>query len=110
LRGKISGVQIQEAVIVFRQTTISGRLICGQTHIWLKLHNGNESAFSRERRLMTSLIHPVVSDGVAPGGPGSAARWTSSAKTCVGTALSSKSNVWFTPGDGILTEVYYRKD
>jgi len=43
----------------------------------------------------------------APGGPGSSARWTSSAKTGVGTALSDKSHVWFTLSHGIFNEIYY---
>jgi glucoamylase len=43
----------------------------------------------------------------APGGPGISARWTSSAKTGVGTALSDKSHVWFTLSHGILNEIYY---
>src|SRR3954462_47669 len=43
----------------------------------------------------------------APDGPGIAPRWTSSAKSGVGTALSDKSHVWFTLSHGILNEVYY---
>ena len=43
----------------------------------------------------------------APGRPGIPARWTSSAKTGVGTALSDASRVWFTISHGILNEVYY---
>ena len=43
----------------------------------------------------------------APGWPGSEPRWTSSAKTGVGTSLSSASHVWFTLSHGILNEVYY---
>jgi glucoamylase len=43
----------------------------------------------------------------APGWPGIAARWTTSAKSGVGTALSSHSRVWFTISHGILNEVYY---
>lgn len=43
----------------------------------------------------------------APNGPGSQARWTSSAKTGVGTALSNKSHVWFTLSHGIFNEIYY---
>ena len=43
----------------------------------------------------------------APGWPGIPARWTSSAKTGVGTSLSPSSRVWFTIGYGILNEVYY---
>lgn len=44
---------------------------------------------------------------VAPGAPGIPARWTSSAKSGVGTALSSKSPLWFTLSHGILNEIYY---
>jgi glucoamylase len=43
----------------------------------------------------------------APNGPGIEARWTSSAKTGVGTALSKQSHVWFTLSKGIFTENYY---
>jgi glucoamylase len=43
----------------------------------------------------------------APGAPGSAPRWTSSAKTGVGTALADASRVWFTLSHGILNEIYY---
>jgi glucoamylase len=43
----------------------------------------------------------------APGAPGIAARWTSSAKDGVGTALSPRSTVWFTLSHGILNEIYY---
>ena len=43
----------------------------------------------------------------APGWPGIPPRWTSSAKTGVGTALSPVSRVWFTISHGILNEIYY---
>jgi glucoamylase len=43
----------------------------------------------------------------APGWPGIPPRWTSSAKSGVGTALSLGSRVWFTISHGILNEVYY---
>ena len=43
----------------------------------------------------------------APGAPGIDARWTSSAKSAVGTALSTASPVWFTLSHGILNEIYY---
>ncbi|MFT4163515.1 glucan 1,4-alpha-glucosidase [Shinella sp.] len=43
----------------------------------------------------------------APGAPGIPARWTSSAKSGVGTALSLQSPVWFTLSHGILNEIYY---
>jgi glucoamylase len=43
----------------------------------------------------------------APGWPGIPPRWTSSAKSGVGTALNQHSKVWFTISHGILNEVYF---
>jgi glucoamylase len=43
----------------------------------------------------------------APGWPGISPRWTSSAKTGVGTALNQHSRVWFTLSHGILNEIYF---
>jgi glucoamylase len=43
----------------------------------------------------------------APGWPGIPARWTSSAKSGLGTSVSRDSRVWFTLSHGILNEVYY---
>jgi len=43
----------------------------------------------------------------APGQPGIPPRWTSSAKSGVGTSLSEASRVWFTLSHGILNEIYY---
>jgi glucoamylase len=43
----------------------------------------------------------------APGWPGGQARWTSSAKSGVGTALGVSGRIWFTISHGILNEVYY---
>jgi glucoamylase len=43
----------------------------------------------------------------APGGPGSKPRWTSSAKTAVGTAISKQSRIWYTIGQGVLNELYF---
>ncbi|MEO7085775.1 MAG: glucan 1,4-alpha-glucosidase, partial [Gemmatimonadaceae bacterium] len=43
----------------------------------------------------------------APGHPGIAPRWTSSAKNGVGTAVGPASRVWFTISHGIVNEVYY---
>ncbi|MGA3090836.1 MAG: glucan 1,4-alpha-glucosidase [Terriglobales bacterium] len=45
--------------------------------------------------------------GYAPGWPGIEPRWTSSAKTGVGTALNLHSRVWFTLSHGILNEIYF---
>jgi glucoamylase len=52
---------------------------------------------------------PVVDNqtSLTPGAPGSPAKWTSSAKTGVGTALSNMSHVWFTLSHGIFNEIYY---
>jgi glucoamylase len=43
----------------------------------------------------------------APGWPGIPARWTSSAKSGLGTSISRDSRVWFTLSHGILNEIYY---
>jgi glucoamylase len=43
----------------------------------------------------------------APGWPGIPGRWTSSAKSGVGTSATRDSRVWFTLSHGILNEVYY---
>src|SRR5437763_2001861 len=44
--------------------------------------------------------------GQAPGAPGTAPSWTSSAKDMVGTSLGP-ARLWFTLGFGIVKEVYY---
>jgi glucoamylase len=44
---------------------------------------------------------------IAPGSPGIEPRWTSSAKTGVGTSLNLHSRVWFTLSHGILNEIYF---
>lgn len=44
---------------------------------------------------------------MAPGKPGIPPRWTSSAKSGVGTAANAQSRVWFTLSHGIVNEVYY---
>lgn len=46
-------------------------------------------------------------DQSAPGWPGIEPRWTSSAKSGIGTALNLHSQVWFTLSHGILNEIYY---
>lgn len=46
-------------------------------------------------------------DRYAPGWPGIPARWTSSAKSGVGTSLGNMSRVWFTLSHGIFNEIYY---
>lgn len=49
----------------------------------------------------------MSSQGSAPGWPGIPPRWTSSAKSGVGTSFDRVSRVWFTLSHGILNEVYY---
>jgi len=44
---------------------------------------------------------------LAPGWPGIPGRWTSSAKSGIGTAVARESHVWFTLSHGIIHEVYY---
>jgi glucoamylase len=44
---------------------------------------------------------------LAPGWPGIPARWTSSAKSGLGTSLNATSRVWFTLSHGILNEIYF---
>jgi glucoamylase len=48
----------------------------------------------------------MTSNHNAFGWPGIPARWTSSDKTGVGTALSNTSHVWFTLSHGIFNEIY----
>lgn len=50
---------------------------------------------------------PDITSPNAPGWPGIPARWTSSVKNGVGTALTAESKVWFTLSHGILDEIYY---
>jgi hypothetical protein len=49
----------------------------------------------------------MMDDLCAPGSPGILPRWTSSAKSGVGTSLNPNGRVWFTLSHGILNEVYY---
>ncbi|HEU4785977.1 MAG TPA: glycoside hydrolase family 15 protein [Gemmatimonadaceae bacterium] len=43
----------------------------------------------------------------APGAPGDKPTWTNGNKQGIGTSATIDSKVWFTLGDGALTEVYY---
>src|SRR6266853_3919081 len=44
---------------------------------------------------------------VAPGAPGADAHWISAAKDGFGTSNTTRSKVWFTLTNGVLSEVYY---
>lgn len=48
-----------------------------------------------------------MTSDIAPGQPGIPPRWTSSAKSGVGTSTTASSRVWFTLSHGIVNEVYY---
>src|SRR5438445_12450166 len=50
---------------------------------------------------------PDMTEAMAPGQPGIEPRWTSSAKSGVGTSLDARSRVWFTLSHGIVNEVYF---
>ena len=52
----------------------------------------------------------MLNGSLAPGWPGIPPRWTSSAKTGVGTALNQASRVWFTLSHGIFDEIYYPRE
>ncbi|MEO5815814.1 MAG: glycoside hydrolase family 15 protein [Gemmatimonadaceae bacterium] len=53
------------------------------------------------------MTDDALRPSVTPVGPGVEPRWTSSAKSGVGTALDGRSHVWFTISHGIIDEVYY---
>jgi glucoamylase len=42
----------------------------------------------------------------APGGPGAASYFDQARKDCLGTAENTKSKVWYTVADGVLSDVY----
>lgn len=48
-----------------------------------------------------------TTNNLAPGAPGTDAQWESAGKKGLGTSASLESKVWFTLGDGVMTEVYY---
>ncbi len=43
----------------------------------------------------------------APGRPGAKPRWSSGAKTAVGTSVANNSRIWFTISSGTLNEIYH---
>ena len=55
----------------------------------------------------TSPADSMGGGGVAFGAPGIEPRWTSSAKSGIGTATDGRSRVWFAVSHGIVDEVYY---
>jgi glucoamylase len=49
----------------------------------------------------------LIENDYVPGWPGIPPRWTSSAKSGVGTSFDRVSRVWFTLSHGIFNEIYY---
>jgi glucoamylase len=45
--------------------------------------------------------------GAAPDGPGAMSHFDLARKDCVGTARNTRSKVWYTVADGVLSDVYY---
>ena len=68
--------------------------------MWIRISHGLVIAW------LGCLAAPVPS-GDAPGAPGQKATWTNGNKQGIGTSAQVESKVWFTLGDGILTEAYY---
>ena len=50
-------------------------------------------------------LRAQVANNLAPGAPGADAQWTGAGKQGIGTANTLQSKVWFTLGNGMLTEV-----
>jgi glucan 1,4-alpha-glucosidase len=54
-----------------------------------------------------SCCAATASAQTAPGGPGALSHFDLARKDCVGTAQNTRSKVWFTVADGVLSDVYY---
>lgn len=52
----------------------------------------------------------MSNSNIAPGAPGIPARWTSSAKSGVGTSINAASEVSFTLSHGIVNETYFPRE
>src|SRR4051812_37876714 len=75
---------------------------CEQAGICARLSRG---VYAWAKDVTNGREHPAITGAV--GWPGLDPRWTSSAKSGVGTAYGSHSRVWFTLSHGIINEVYY---
>ena len=49
----------------------------------------------------------VAAQSVAPGAPGALSHFDLARKDCLGTAANTKSKVWYTVANGVLSDVYY---
>jgi glucoamylase len=57
--------------------------------------------------LLLALASTALAGQTAPGAPGQPAVWTPANKDGFGTAAATSSHLWYTLGNGELTEVYY---
>src|SRR3954453_941958 len=57
--------------------------------------------------LIVAALPATASAAPATDGPGALSHFDLSRKDCVGTARNTKSKVWFTVADGVLSDVYY---
>src|SRR6476660_9278504 len=69
--------------------------------------------FYMKLRVIIAVFHIFIftlsssSQAIAPGGPGADAQWSTAAKQGIGTSADTRSKVWFTLAQGVMTEVYY---
>ena len=56
--------------------------------------------------LVVPATAAAAAPGSAPGAPGTESRFDLARKDCVGTARNTRSKVWFTVADGVLSDVY----
>lgn len=54
-----------------------------------------------------AALFAQTTNPIASGAPGGDAHWATAAKQGFGTANTTRSKVWFTLADGVMTEVYY---
>jgi len=55
---------------------------------------------------MVATALPAMADPVTPGSPGVTAYFDTGRKDCLGTARNTRSKVWYTVADGVLSDVY----
>jgi glucoamylase len=80
---------------------------CENAHLSAVCCNGGRRPAGGTHQMINPWPYAPACD--APGWPGIEPRWTSSAKSGVGTALTAMSRTWFTLSHGILNEIYYQR-
>src|SRR2546423_14011768 len=58
--------------------------------------------------LVVATLPATASAAPATDGPGALSHFDLARKDCVGTARNTRSKVWFTVADGVLSDVYFR--